>query len=436
VIRRLFVLADRARGALALDAGRNLIRSGLTGFVATIGNRLLTIGSGILLARMLGADGYGTLSFALALGATLIVLTEFGMYNLIVRDVASAHRRDDWSAIRGMLAAARHWILIASLVVATTGAILIWLILDLSQVQRLTLSLMLVSIGLGALVRVKAATLSGLRLLSSAQLVELFVIPAIVFGTVAAVFLAAPQIMSPPLALAIQIVGTVIAVVFAMYRISALAPRISPPATPPVGFYRRAYPFALIVFAGLATSQLDTVIVGALFSPAETSFYRVGAQAAALTWIGIQIIQSISAPYFARLHSVGDTVRFARFFWLTSLLSALSVIPALVVLMIWSEQLIALTFGPEFIDAAPLLRIIAIGYAVNACCGPVGTIMTMTGRERITARVYLTIAVLAPLLMATAALAFGLTGVAVATAALIASGHLTLRVVLWRLLGI
>src|SRR5690606_41939833 len=58
---------------------------------------------GVQLARGLGAEGYGTYGVAMSIIALLTVPTEFGLPQLLTREVASAQVRQDWARMRGIL---------------------------------------------------------------------------------------------------------------------------------------------------------------------------------------------------------------------------------------------------------------------------------------------------------------------------------------------
>ena len=85
-----------AREAWKIGGVREMARGGFTGIVASSANRLFTIGSAVILARMLGSDGYGIYATAIATMMILAVLAEFGMYVLLVREVSAAHAREAW----------------------------------------------------------------------------------------------------------------------------------------------------------------------------------------------------------------------------------------------------------------------------------------------------------------------------------------------------
>ena len=78
---------------------------------------------GIQLARGLGAAGYGVYGLAMAIISLITTPTEFGLPQLVMREVASAHVRSDWSLIRGILRWSNRTVLLLSFSMAGTGLV-------------------------------------------------------------------------------------------------------------------------------------------------------------------------------------------------------------------------------------------------------------------------------------------------------------------------
>ena len=176
---RVAQLAKATRQQWRLAGVRNLVGGGVTGIAVTLANRVLVLGSAIILARILGPEGYGIYAFAIALMAILSLGTEFGMYSLLVRDVSVAHSKGDDRTIVGLRNNAFRFALISSAIIVILGSVLIWttpLVPDLNE--RVTFTLMLIILPANTLIRLSAAILNGLRRISWAQVVESFLLPA------------------------------------------------------------------------------------------------------------------------------------------------------------------------------------------------------------------------------------------------------------------
>jgi O-antigen/teichoic acid export membrane protein len=432
-------LVLRAREAWKIGGVREFARGGLTGIVANSANRLFTIGSAVILARMLGSEGYGIYATAIASMMILAVLAEFGMYVLLVREVSAAHARGAWGELMGFgVSAARFSALMAALVAVAGGAV-IWLTPMLgSAEEKVALTLMLALLPINTLYRLGAAMLYGLRRVAAAQVAEQFLLPATSFSFFAAMYVLASKQASASQVMLAQILAGSIALTIVgvmIYRALAPARELGASVVPAERFQARALPFLVMGAAGTITLQIDTVIVSAMMGNSETALYRVASQAAMLTWFGIQILQAIAQPFFARLYQQGDMANLKRLYHWTTVLAVASAAPVLVIFILFGRPLIAFVFGPEFVGAQPMMIVLSAGYLINVMCGPAGGLLAMTGEERWASRAYLVMSALAVLIALSLVRPLGPIGVALGTAFGTAGYHIVLRFHTRRRLG-
>src|SRR5690606_16756372 len=83
---------------------------------------------GVQLARGLGAEGYGIYGVAMSIIALLTVPTEFGLPQLLTREVAVAKVERDWGRMKGILCWSSRVSLLISAVIGV-GAVA-WLLLS------------------------------------------------------------------------------------------------------------------------------------------------------------------------------------------------------------------------------------------------------------------------------------------------------------------
>lgn len=433
-------LNDFLRHQWGLSSVRTLVGGGVTGVAVTLANRLIVLGSAVILARLLGPDGYGIYAFTVAIMAILSIGTEFGMYPLLTREVAIAHSKGDAETIVGLRNNAFRFVAACSVLIVAIGCVLIWMTDILPDPnERIAMTLMLIILPLSTLIRLSAAILNGLRRISWAQFVELFLLPAIIlFGLLVLVALDIDAV-DVTVPMAIYLCGSFVSLAIVVYLLRRKfsefgSKRLS--ATRVEGLQRRGVPFLLIGAAGVVTGQLDTVIVGSFLGNQDTALYRVAAQGATLIWFGLQILQSISSPYFARLHNAGDHKNLKRLFAFTTILSVLSAVPVFFVFLVFGKGLISIAFGPEYEAAYDLLVILAVGYTANVCCGPIGSVLSMIGRERFVSKALIVSSVINIAMAFALVQTLGATGVAISTGFSIAFYHVILRVYGWRYCGL
>lgn len=428
-----------AREAWKIGGVREMARGGFTGIVASSANRLFTIGSAVILARMLGSDGYGIYATAIATMMILAVLAEFGMYVLLVREVSAAHAREAWGEIMGFGVSAVRFSALMAALVAAMGACVIWLTPLLSTAEeRVALTLMLALLPINTIYRLGAAMLYGMRRVSAAQIAEQFLLPATSFAFFAGMyFLASKQASASQVMLAQIAAGSIALTIVGAMIHRALAPARTQGAlvVPARHFQVRALPFLVMGAAGTITLQIDTVIVSAMMGNSETALYRVASQAATLTWFGIQILQAVAQPFFARLYQQGEMNNLKRLYHWTTVFAVASAAPVLLIFVFFGRTLIDFVFGPGFVGAQPMMIVLSAGYLINVLCGPAGALLAMTGEERWASRAYVVTSVLAVLISLTLVGPLGPIGVALGTAFGTAGYHVVLRFHMRRRLG-
>jgi O-antigen/teichoic acid export membrane protein len=410
---------------------RELVRGSTSGLLLSAANRLISLGSAVLLARALGIDQFGIFCLAIAVAMVFGTFVELGLPTLVVREVGRANLQ----SVTG-----NHDYIVRDAVLLTLGssvvaAALIGIGLNIPTLvgkdnERSALLLITALLPLNALNRIFAAGLMARGHILRAQLAEFIVAQAIVLGgaTALSLRLAAPLAEN---ALAIQIGASAVCAICAgawlkrasLYRTAALARTRASVLT----LARAALPFLLVNVALLLSTQVDTVVVGMLGSSRDVALYRVGAQGAVLCTFAIQVLQNVAAPFIARFQRDGDSLAVRQLFRTIQAITFGFSLALTIVFAFAGQELIAVLFGPAYVSAQPILLIISLGYVVNAACGPIGMLLSMTGHEQAMSRIVWTTAIANVGAAVVLGVVAGPTGVAVATALSVAGYHLLMR---------
>jgi O-antigen/teichoic acid export membrane protein len=409
---------------------RALVRGSASGLLLSVANRVITLATGVLLARALGIDHFGMYSLAIALAAVVGTFVELGLPTLLVREVARG-TGENGSGDRHIVRDAVLLTLGSSIVAAAVLAIGLNIpTLIRNEGERAALIMITALLPLSALARVLAAALMGRRQILQAQLVEFIVAPAIVLAGATALYLglAQPRAQS---ALALQIGATAVGIFFAgMWLKRPRGTRTGAIATTHASLLllaRAGLPFLLANVALLLSTQVDTVVVGIIGRSRDVALYRVGAQGAVLCTFAIQVLQNVAAPFIARFQRDGDSAAVRRLFRTIQAITFGFALTLTLVFGVAGRDLIALLFGRPYVSAQPILLIISIGYLLNSACGPIGMLLSMTGHERAMSRIFWITAVANVGAAVMLGLIAGVVGVALATAGSVAGYHLLMR---------
>lgn len=391
----------------------------------------LSLAIAVLLARILGAEGYGTYAFAWAFVTLLALPVQAGLPMLVVRETARGMTAGQPGLASGIWSWSLRTALFVSAVVAVGGLAVLLAVYPrpLGQ-QAQTIAWALALIPLIALGNIRGAALRGLGQVMAGQMPDLVVRPLALFGLLAGMTLAAGG-LTPQLAMALHVAAAVVAVLFGM----ALLARNVPPqvrAATPVYRSRQwlASTLPLALMAGmLVVNQNTDVLMLGLFRPTdEVGVYRVAAQLAVMGAFGLSAVNMVVGTSFARLHARGDLDELQRVVTRSArLVFGFSGVVTLL-FVVFGAPLLAAVFGAEYVGAYTPLVILLVGQFVNAVTGSVGYLLNMTGHERDTAKGVAIAALLNVLLNIILIPRWGMNGAAIATAVSL----ITWNLLLWR----
>ena len=177
---------------------------------------------------------------------------------------------------------------------------------------------------------------------------------------------------------------------------------------------------SFIVLSRLVLDWVVLVSLGSSYSTVEVGQFRTAWQIAALIMLLVSTFDTVAGPRVAAAWRVGDTGHIRQI--IRQSIAAMMVIsaPLFVIALGFPEWALGL-FGPEFVPAAPALRILALGQLVNVVSGPLGTVLLMTGNERASMILSVVSLVVLAVLSLTLIPAYGLIGAALTTALIIGS---------------
>lgn len=390
--------------------------------VGSAGVRLVSMALSLLvglqLARGLGLEGYGIYGLAMSIIAVLALPAEFGMPQLLVREVAAAHVSANYARIRGVVSWASRaaW----SVSAAILAAISVWLLLfDRGLDAALTLPLLVgaVSIPAVVLVRQRGAILQGLHHVVGGQLPDGVVRPA-VFSLLLLVAYFAGWPLNPTTAMLMGFlsVGCALIVTNVMLR-SAMPNEVLDvhPESDAGTWWASALPMAMTEGMRGLQGNIAILILGLLASTADVGVFRVASSVSIMVGLPIAIFIIVGSPTISKLYTQGDTARLDRLLgWLAGGMTLGSVLLMLPI-AISGEWLLGAAFGAEYSVANVPLLVLCFGGVVYSAIGPNFIVLNMTGHERrVTRALGYSVAalfVLAPPL----ALYYGSVGAAVST---------------------
>lgn len=186
--------------------------------------------------------------------------------------------------------------------------------------------------------------------------------------------------------------------------------------------------------ANMLVATGGVVIASAFLASAEVAQFGAANSLSAALGLILISVNLVVAPRFAKLYHQGEIARLKYLAQWATLISVLCALPVLVIMLLFSDTLMAL-FGDDFAQAGFVLLLLLVGQAVNACTGPVVFLLKMSGHERDLKNITLFTSLLALILHPLLASQLGLTGAALATSGTIVVNNLIAYALVVKRLG-
>ena len=348
-------------------------------------NTLLTLVMGILLARSLGPENYGTYAFVLSVITLIGLPAKAGLPTLVIRETAKNQLKERWEYLRGLLRLANGFVvgyaILASLV---TALIVCNFLQDQDNVRTSAMLWSLWLLPIIAFGNIRGATLRGLRKVVQGQLPEKFIRPFTMVLLLSGAMLLHYH-LHPVVAIQFYVCAAVADFTVGAFLLIREMP--NEVKTAKAKYQKKVWASSLLplsLFTGLkiADSQIIIVIIGTLGTSEDVGLFRVAAQGAALVSMGMTTINMVLSPYVARLYHSNDFERLQKMvITITRVVFVLS-LPIALMMIIWGKVLIEWIFGVEYIEAASALSIMTIGQLFNVSAGSVAVILNMAGFEK------------------------------------------------------
>ena len=194
-------------------------------------------------------------------------------------------------------------------------------------------------------------------------------------------------------------------------------------------------PLMLTQTCGLAMSQADIWIAGAMAAPAAIAMYAAAQRMLALLTIPLQIAGTAIVNFVPELAAKNKS-KLQKMVGLAATVGGLPGMVLALIFMLFAEQILAVVFGSHYETSADILRILTAGQIVCLLTGPCEIVLMMAGQQQTTLRVNVCAAIALVILGPLSIIGYGMTGLAVAIATVTATQNLVNWYLAHRLLGV
>ncbi len=344
---------------------------------------------GVQLARGLGAEGYGIYGVAMSIIALLTVPTEFGLPQLLTREVAVAKVKRDWGRMKGILRWSSRVSLLISAVIGV--GVVAWLLLSgqgLGSPLGMTLLAGVLMVPVAAQLSMRSAALRGLQLIVRGQVPDVLLRPMLYS---ALLFIASLWFvpMTPALAMVLGVMSAAAALVVTLYMLHWSMPTDVAAASAVVdsrAWWHSALPMALTEGMRVLQSHLLILILGWMVVMSEVGIFRMASSIMLLVSMPISLFNILNMPLIARLHSANETRRLQRMLGATAAGMTIGSLVLCVPFVFAGEKILALVFGSEFSAGNGVLLVLSASVLTSAAFGTSAALLNMTGHPEQVAR--------------------------------------------------
>ncbi len=405
--------------------------------ILKLGQTAITLILAVILARMLGAEGFGIYAFCISIVNLLTVPAMMGGQNLLVREIAVYNVKGQYHFLRGIIKQMRWASITASFAIAFFGAgIGLWVYQGTRMQTPFLISMAIIPFVTA--MNLQGALLRGLRyiLLGRANLALLpFLAILLIYG----VILFPGVKLDPVSTLGAYGLSAGILVVIGFFLILRLLPHEAKTEKPEYETSRWIKSMLPFIFAGgmqVVNKEASIVFLGIMQDAGSVGLFRVAQRGAELIPFGLIAVNMAIAPTVSGLYAKGDMQRLQ--YILNKSIIAVTVFAVIVtaVLIIAGKWLLPIIFGQEFASAYTILIILCTGQLVNALTGSAALVMNMIGMELIVARGMAIASLVSIVLNLTLIPSLGATGAAIASSTSLIVLNISMFIYLYRKTGV
>jgi len=238
------------------------------------------------------------------------------------------------------------------------------------------------------------------------------------------------RIADPSTALLLQVAGASVALAASITLLVLRAPRGSlsgPLAFDACGWLGSAFPFALTEGFRVLQGNLAVFLLASLSTPHEIGIFRVADSTAMICAFPHSMFNIVGTSLFARLWAEKDLPRLQKLAGVLAACITAGVLALSIPVLVGGGSLFALIFGARFADSFPPFAISACGNLMFGILGPSATLLNMTGGERRVTRAFGASIILNVVIELVAIPALGACGASLGGAA----GVLAWNLILW-----
>lgn len=368
------------------NARAYLVTSATGTFALRVCSTLVLLITGILLARLLGAAGYGAYANARAWLRLLGVIATLGFPGLLIRETAIYRAEGSWGLFRGLLRFSNLVAVVSSLILMAGGAFVGWFLLSSGDQSTMlyTLWIALLALPCVAIIQLQEATICGYGRVILGQLPGNLFRPTLFLVIVGTAYLFFKSELTAPMVMFFQVIAVGLILLLSTYWLFNVISKdafASPTQYKRGAWFSAALPLLLVTGMYVVTGRSGLVMLAAIKGAEEAGIYRAALSGAELILFPMFAVSKPFQPLVAALYVKGEKNRLQRIVTKWTRVAFVISIPLALVFMGWGDQFLRV-FGAEFAQGHLALSILSVGRIICIGTGMVALLLNMSGHER------------------------------------------------------
>ena len=367
------------------DLKRHLISSTFKLAALSVLGTAIGLPISIIMARGLGAQGYGVYVYAMTIISLLMMLNQLGVPSLITRSTTRCLVSSEWSTLRSMVARFSQVLALLAVAILLVSGLALWWFADRLSVHKLYTSIWLLPlVPLSVVSGITGAVLYGMNHVLVGGVVG--VIGSLLrLVALALLFWLLPYTRFPEYAAAVAVLVSVITCALLGWWLWRQLPKAfyqGPTVYHTRQWLGEAAPFIFLAGIGLINGKIDIFMLGFFVSAEEVANYHIAVRVSALVALGPQIIKAVILPQITAMYQRRETHRLQRMLSACARGGFVFTIAMMAVVLLFGKEVIILLLGREYLNAYPVLMILGAGLLVQTAFGPVGGLAQSTRHEK------------------------------------------------------
>ncbi len=356
-------------------------RKATISFSMRFGGLFIQFLGSILVARLLGASGYGAFTYASTWAVFAGTFLSLGIGELSIREIPTYLSQKKTPLLAGYLIMG-----LLTLLVAGTIATIVLAMLEKTGTLHLAPGWKLVALlaFIHATIIMVSNGLNSFQRILTSQFLETILRMVLYLALIGLAWLAGLS-MTPKLVFVLSLLAPLVPL-FLMFRVMLGKAREAGVFTVRPQFriglwLAGAIPLLMTTVANRLQLDLDVLMVGGLLGDREVGIYRAAARGAILVTIANMVALQLVGPMLSRALAQDNHKEAQRLLSQAAMVSLLTSLPIIAVFGFGASLYLGL-FGHEFLEASRSLRLLLVGQSTVVLAGADSVLLIMLHRER------------------------------------------------------